>query len=101
MDFIKYESFNNEWTAWIRSHEGVSDNLISDVDLEMNGPGRQVAVGGGAGGGSLELCGPTAPKLGFQHGFLLRHHDDVANLFCSPWDDGGRWWQLVTTVSLL
>jgi hypothetical protein len=57
-----------------------------NVDLEMNGSGRLVAIGddaapacGGVSGGSLELRGSTALKLGFQCGFLQRHHGDVAN----------------------
>jgi hypothetical protein len=74
--------------AWIRSHEGVSNNLIMDVDLDVNGLGRLVAVGGGtaptrdsAGSGSSELCGLTALKHSFQCGFLLRHRSDVVNSF--------------------
>jgi hypothetical protein len=84
------------------------DNLISNVNLEMNGPGRLVVIGddaaparGGASGSSLELRRPTALKLGFQCGFLERHHGDVANSFCSPWDGSGRWWRLGMMVSLL
>jgi hypothetical protein len=57
-----------------------------NVDLKMNGSGRLVAIGddaaparGGASGGSLELRGPTALKLGFQCGFLQRHRGDVVN----------------------
>jgi hypothetical protein len=78
--------------AWIRSNEWVSDNLIPDIDHEVNGSGRLVAIDGddalargGVGGGSPELRILTAPKLSFQQGFLLWHRDDVANSFCSPW----------------
>jgi hypothetical protein len=59
-----------------------------DVNLDMNGLGRLVAVGGGAapthgsaGSGSLELCGLTALKHSFQCGFLLLHRSDVVNSF--------------------
>jgi hypothetical protein len=94
--------------TWIRSNEGVSDNLIPDIDHEANGSGRLVVVGsgaaptcGGVGGSSPELCGSTALKLNFQWGFLLWHRDDVANSFCSPWDNSERRLWLAMAVSPL
>jgi hypothetical protein len=45
--------------------------------------------------GSLELVVYSTSGLGFQQDFHLRQRGDVANLFCSPWDDGGQQWRLV------
>jgi hypothetical protein len=44
---------------------------------------------------SPELAVYDASNIGFWWGFHLRHRGDVANLFCSPWDDSGQWWWLV------
>jgi hypothetical protein len=48
-------------------------------------------------GGSPELAVYGALSLGFLWDFHLRHWGNVANPFCSPWDDG-RWWCQLATV---
>jgi hypothetical protein len=51
-------------------------------------------------GGSPEVAVYGAPNLSFQWGFHLRHWGDVKKLLCSPCEDVGQQWQLVSAGRL-